>query len=45
MKIRQPPVLFEVIEALDKKYDGFASIRDSEYGVARKLVVPIKKQM
>jgi phosphonate transport system substrate-binding protein len=34
---------FEVIKALDKKYDGFAPTSDAEYDVVRKLVKPFIK--
>lgn len=32
----------EVIKALDKKYDGFAAVDDSDYDVVRRLVAPFK---
>ena len=31
-----------VIKALDKKYDGFADAKDSDYDVVRKLIKPFK---
>ena len=32
----------EVIQALDKKYNGFAPVADSDYDIVRKLIVPFQ---
>lgn len=36
------PVHLKVINAIDKKYDGFAETSDAEYDVVRKLVAPFE---
>lgn len=33
----------EVIQALDKKYNGFAPVADSDYDIVRELIVPFSK--
>ena len=37
------PDHLNIIKALDKKYDGFASTSDAEYDIVRKLIKPFEK--